>query len=76
MMAKLAKALQVSIKFLTDDECEDPVADIERTITEEARERYGAKGAVDGSSFSLTMRRSSRAANFPRIRRTPSSRPS
>ena len=30
MMAKLAKALQVSIKFLTDDECEDPVADIEK----------------------------------------------
>ena len=48
MMAKLAKALQVSIKFLTDDECEDPVADIEKdNYIEEARERYGAKGVRD-----------------------------
>jgi len=48
MMAKLAKALKVSIKFLSDDECEDPVADIEKdNYIEEARERYGAKGARD-----------------------------
>ena len=48
MMAKLAKALKVSIRFLSDDECEDPVADIEKdNYIEEARERYGAKGARD-----------------------------
>ena len=48
MMAKLAKALKVSIKFLSDDACEDPVADIEKdNYIEEARERYGAKGATD-----------------------------
>lgn len=48
MMAKLAKALQVSVRFLTDEECEDPVADIEKdNYIEEARERYGAKGARD-----------------------------
>ncbi len=44
-MAKLAKALKVSIKFLSDDECEDPVADIEKdNYIEEARARYGSKG--------------------------------
>ena len=48
MMAKLAKALKVSVKFLSDDECEDPVADIEKdNYIEEARERYGPKGARD-----------------------------
>ena len=48
MMAKLAKVLKVSVKFLTDDECEDPVADIEKdNYIEEARERYGSKGARD-----------------------------
>ena len=48
MMAKLAKALKVSIRFLSDDECEDPVADIAKdNYIEEARERYGAKGARD-----------------------------
>ena len=31
MMAKLAKALKVSVRFLADDECEDPVADIEKS---------------------------------------------
>lgn len=48
VMAKLAKALEVSVKFLTDDECENPVADIEKdSYIEEARERYGSKGARD-----------------------------
>ena len=48
VMAKLAKALKVSIKFLSDDECEDPVADIEKdNYITEARERYGAKGVRD-----------------------------
>ena len=29
-MLKLAKALKVSVKFLSDDECENPVEDIEK----------------------------------------------
>ncbi len=45
-MLKLAKALGVSVKFLSDDECEDPTADIEKDdYIAEARERYGAAGA-------------------------------
>ena len=45
-MLKLAKALGVSVKFLSDDECEDPMADIEKDdYIAEARERYGATGA-------------------------------
>ena len=48
MLAKLAKALKVSVKFLSDDECTDPMADIEKdTYIEEARRRYGAKGVRD-----------------------------
>ena len=48
MLAKLAKALKVSVKFLSDDECDDPMADIEKdTYIEEARRRYGAKGVRD-----------------------------
>ena len=44
----LAKALKVSTKFLSDPECDDPVADIEKDgYIEEARERYGSKGARD-----------------------------
>lgn len=47
-MLKLAKALQVSVKFLTCDDCENPVEDIEKDgYIEEARERYGAQGAKD-----------------------------
>ena len=47
-MLKLAKALRVSVKFLSDDECENPVEDIEKDgYIEEARERYGAQGARD-----------------------------
>ena len=45
-MLKLAKALGVSVKFLSDDECEDPMADIEKDdYIAEARERNGAAGA-------------------------------
>ena len=45
---KLAKALKVSVRFLTDDECENPLEDIEKDgYIEEARERYGASGARD-----------------------------
>lgn len=45
---KLARVLNVSVKFLTDDTCENPLEDIEKDgYIEEARERYGAKGARD-----------------------------
>ena len=45
-LLKLAKALRVSSRFLSDDGCDDPLEEIEKDgyITE-ARERYGAKGA-------------------------------
>jgi len=47
-MIKLAKALSVSVKFLSDDECEQPLLDIEKDgYIEEARAMYGAKGARD-----------------------------
>ena len=42
-MLRLAKALGVSVKFLSDDGCDNPVEDIEKDgYIEEARERYGA----------------------------------
>ena len=45
---KLARVLNVSVKFLTDENCENPLEDIEKDgYIEEARERYGAKGAGD-----------------------------
>ena len=45
---KLARALKVSIKSLTDDDCIDPLADIEKDgYIEQAREMYGAKGVRD-----------------------------
>ena len=45
---KLAKALSVSSKYLSDDSCLDPMADIEKDgYLEEARERYGSSGARD-----------------------------
>lgn len=47
-MLKLAKALKVSVKFLSDDNCENPMEDIEKDgYIEEARERYGSRGARD-----------------------------
>ena len=47
-MLKLAKALKVSVKFLSDDECENPMEDIEKDgYIEEAREKYGSKGGRD-----------------------------
>ena len=44
-LLKLARALKVSSRFLTDDSCDDPLEDIARDgyITE-ARKSYGAKG--------------------------------
>lgn len=47
-MLKLAKALKVSVKFLSDDTCVNPMEDIEKDgYIEEARERYGSKGVRD-----------------------------
>ena len=47
-MMKLAKALRVSVKFLSDDNCEDPLADIEKDgYIEAAHQRYGAAGVRD-----------------------------
>ncbi len=51
-LLKLAKALGVSVKFLTCDECEDPLEDIEKdNYIEQARQRYGAKGAKDAEEL-------------------------
>ncbi|MBR3639789.1 MAG: helix-turn-helix transcriptional regulator [Clostridia bacterium] len=48
VLLKLAKVLNVSVKFLTDDNCENPLEDIEKDgYIAEARERYGTKGARD-----------------------------
>ena len=47
-MLKLAKVLGVSVKFLSDDTCENPMEDIEKDgYIEEAREKYGANGSRD-----------------------------
>lgn len=47
-MLKLAKALKVSVRFLSEDACENPVEDIEKDgYIAEARELYGATGARD-----------------------------
>lgn len=47
-LVKLARALKVSVRYLSDDECTDPLADIEKDgYVEEARQRYGASGARD-----------------------------
>lgn len=45
---RLAKALKVSVKYLTDEDCTDPTADIEKDgYVEQARSLYGSKGARD-----------------------------
>lgn len=45
---KLACALKVSVKYLSDDTCTDPLQDIEKDeYVNQARELYGAKGARD-----------------------------
>lgn len=47
-MLKLAKALQVSVKFLSDDACDNPIEDIEQDgYIEEARSKYDAQGGRD-----------------------------
>ena len=45
---RLAKALQVSVTYLSDDDCDDPKADIEKDLyIEEAHSKYGTSGARD-----------------------------
>lgn len=45
---KLARALKVSVKYLCDESCTDPLADIEKDgYVTEARELYGNAGAND-----------------------------
>ena len=45
---QLAKALHVSIRYLKDDECENPTEDIEKDIViAEASEQYGMNAARD-----------------------------
>ena len=45
---KLARALKVSVKYLSDDACVDPLEDIEKDeYIDQARELYGAKGVRD-----------------------------
>ena len=45
---KLASALKVSVKFLSNDNCTDPLEDIEKdSYSDQARALYGAKGAYD-----------------------------
>lgn len=47
-LLKLAKALQVSAKFLTDDNCDNPLEDIEKdSYIAAARSSYGARGGRD-----------------------------
>ena len=45
---KLAYALKVSVKYLSDESCTDPLAEIEKDeYVEQARALYGAKGVRD-----------------------------
>lgn len=45
---KLARALKVSVKFLTDDNCTNPLEDIGKdAYIDEARAMYGSKGVRD-----------------------------
>lgn len=47
-LTKLASALKVSVRYLSDDTCTDPLADIEQDgYVAEARALYGEKGARD-----------------------------
>ena len=51
-IVKLARALKVSVRYLTDENCTDPLADIEKDEhVEEARRLYGASGARDIDSL-------------------------
>jgi transcriptional regulator with XRE-family HTH domain len=45
---KLARALKVSVKYLTEENCTDPLDEIEKDgYVEQARELYGASGVRD-----------------------------
>lgn len=45
---KLARALKVSVKFLSDDNCTNPLEDIEKDeYIDQARAMYGSKGVRD-----------------------------
>ena len=47
-LLKLAKTLKVSIKYLKDDNCENPLEDIEKDIyIDNARKQYGESGMRD-----------------------------
>ena len=47
-VVKLARALKVSVKYLTDPDCTNPLEDIEKDgHVEEARRLYGAAGVRD-----------------------------
>ena len=47
-MLRLAGALKVSVRYLSDDSCADPQADIEKDgVVEEAQALYGASSARD-----------------------------
>lgn len=47
-IAKLARVLKVSTKFLSDENCNDPLADIEKDpYVEQARALYGGTGVRD-----------------------------
>lgn len=47
-IVKLARALKVSVRYLTDENCTNPLADIEKDDhVEEARRLYGASAARD-----------------------------
>lgn len=47
-VVKLARALKVSVKYLTDPDCTNPLEDIEKDgHVEDARRLYGAAGARD-----------------------------
>ena len=48
MLYALAKELGVSTRYLIDENCDDPLAEIEEdAYLEEAREKYGASGERD-----------------------------
>ena len=47
-ITKLARELKVSVRFLLEEECTDPLSDIEKDdYVEEARRLYGSAGARD-----------------------------
>lgn len=47
-LIKLAEALNVSVRYLSDDECENPQEDIDRDLyIRSANEKYGTSGARD-----------------------------